>query len=142
MTDTHDSGAAIVSGVYGAFARRDLHAALALFHAEADWIQPEALPWGGVYQGPNEIARFFSRLGEHVEGGRVEADHTLEAGEHVVVLGRFRGRSRATGREFAVELCHVWRVVDGRITWFRNYVDTAALLRALGAPAQQRPRWR
>jgi ketosteroid isomerase-like protein len=54
----------------------------------------------------------------------------------VVVLGRFHGRSRATGREFAVELCHVWRVVDGRITWFRNYVDTAALLRALGAPAQ------
>lgn len=68
--------------------------------------------------------------------GRVEADHTLEAGEHVVMLGRFRGRSRATGREFAVELCHVWRVVEGRITWFRNYVDTAALLRALRAPAR------
>jgi ketosteroid isomerase-like protein len=25
----------------------------------------------------------------------------------------------------------VWRVVDGRVTWFRNFVDTAALLRAL-----------
>ena len=133
---THfDKNADVVRSAYAAFARRDLASALALMDPRVEWIQPDVLPWGGVYRGPDQIARFFATLGEYVEGGRVEADEAWEADDHVVVLGRFRGRARVTNAEFAVELCHVWRVADGRVTWFRNFVDTAALLRALEAPS-------
>ncbi len=88
---------------------------------------------GGVHRGPEGVARFFLVLGEHVEGGRVEIDEALDAGDHVVVLGRFRARARSSGREFEVKLSHVWKLAGGRVVWFYNYVDTAALLRALEA---------
>ena len=126
-----ENSASVVRRAYDAFARRDLESALAVFAPDAEWIQPDVLPWGGVYRGPDEIARSFGQVGEHVEGGRIEADDVLVSGDHVVVIGRFRGRSRATDQEFAVELCHVWRLVEGRVTWFRNFVDTAALLHVL-----------
>ncbi len=123
----------LVRATYDALARRDLEAAQAAFDVDAEWGQPEVLPWGGLYRGPEGLARFFSKLGEHVEGGRVEIDEALDAGDHVVVLGHFHARARRSGREFRVRLSHVWKLTSGRVVWFYNYVDTAALLRALDA---------
>jgi ketosteroid isomerase-like protein len=72
MQVTHfENNAAVVRSAYAAFARRDLASALALMDPNVEWIQPDVLPWGGVYRGPDQLARFFATLGEHVEGGRV-----------------------------------------------------------------------
>jgi ketosteroid isomerase-like protein len=53
----------------------------------------------------------------------VDSDEYLDADSSVV------GRSDVP---FAVRLAHVWKVRDGKIVWFYNYVDTAALLAAIG----------
>jgi ketosteroid isomerase-like protein len=90
------------------------------------------LPWGGWYRGPQEVLGFLGSVGEHVDDLGVEVDEYLDCGASVVALGRVRGRSRATGEEIAVGLAHVWRLREGRVVWFYNYVDTAALLAALG----------
>jgi hypothetical protein len=51
---------------------------------------------------------------------------------HVVEVGRTRGRVVATGREFDVPETHVWTLESGKVVRFDAYIDTAHLRRALG----------
>jgi ketosteroid isomerase-like protein len=78
------------------------------------------------------VLEFFGKVNEYIEGLRVDSDEYLDAGSSIVVLGRVRGTARRSGVRFAVRLAHVWRVREGKIVWFYNFVDTAALLAAIG----------
>ncbi len=50
----------------------------------------------------------------------------------VVALGWVYGVARRSQAPFRVRLAHVWKLRDGKVVWFFNYVDTAALLAAIG----------
>ena len=49
----------------------------------------------------------------------------------IVVLGRYRGTCRATGRVLDAQLAHVWRVADGRVVGFQQYTDTLQAARVV-----------
>lgn len=123
----------VVRRAYEAFTNRDVDTVLVLLDPQVVWGQPEALPWGGTYRGPQEVLEFFGRVNEHIEGIWVDGEEYLEADSTVVVLGWVRGTARRTGMPFAVRLAHVWKLRNGKISWFYNFVDTAALLAAIGA---------
>ncbi|MCZ2816128.1 hypothetical protein [Modestobacter sp. VKM Ac-2984] len=53
----------------------------------------------------------------------------------MVQVGRTRGVVRATGAPFDVPEVHVSTVFGGRVHRFEAYLDTAAMLAALVAPA-------
>lgn len=55
----------------------------------------------------------------------------IDAGDKVIVIGRTRGRVRATGVQFNIRAVHVWRVKDGRGIRFEANVDTPKMLEAL-----------
>jgi uncharacterized protein len=122
----------VVAGVYGAFDRRDVEGALALFDDEIRISQSEALPWGGEYRGHAGALEFFGTLMSKIET-QVEIDRFVVAGESVVEIGRTRGRALGTGTEFAIDEVHVWTVRDGRVAEMRAYVDDAAMLAAIGS---------
>lgn len=50
----------------------------------------------------------------------------IEAGEHVTALGWERSRGLDTGHPFESEWAHVFTVVNGRITRWRGFFNTAA----------------
>jgi len=50
----------------------------------------------------------------------------IEAGEHVTVLGWERARALDTGLAFESEWAHVFTVVNGKITRWRGFLNTAA----------------
>lgn len=50
-----------------------------------------------------------------------------------MVEGRYRGVFKETGRELDSEVCHVLRYEQGKLTSFRQYVDTAQLRAVMGA---------
>ena len=116
---------------YEAYARRDFAAVFDLLHPEVEIYQTAALPWGGTYRGREQAREFFRRLGEHTEGGP-EAEEFIDAGEDVLALGRLRGRVRANGRPFDLAIAHLWTVREGRVVRFAAYIDTPAMLSALG----------
>jgi ketosteroid isomerase-like protein len=122
----------IVRRAYEAMTNRDVETVIILLDPQVEWGQPEALPWGGTYRGPQEVLEFFGKVNEYIEGLRVDSDEYLDAGSSIVVLGRVRGTARRSGVRFAVRLAHVWRVREGKIVWFYNFADTAALLAAIG----------
>jgi uncharacterized protein len=55
------------------------------------------------------------------------------AGEDVVVIGRTIGATKAKQTPFDVAIAHVLTVQGGKVVAARYYIDTPAMLAALGA---------
>jgi hypothetical protein len=123
----------LVQRSYEAFARDDLDAVLADMHPEIEWHQAQGLPHGGFYRGVEEVRRnIFDPLDEEWwDEFTAEPDQFLDAGSEIVVLGRYRGVAKQTGKELDVPFVHVWSVQAGKAVRFRQFLDTAGWVAAL-----------
>ena len=127
------SAVALVKRSYDAFARGDMDGVLGDMHPDIEWQQAQGLPHGGTYHGLEDVRRnIFDPLDEEWwdEFSAVPTEF-LDAGEEVVVLGRYRGVAKGTGKELDVPFVHVWTVRDGTAVRFRQFLDTAGWVRAL-----------
>ena len=127
---TTTAPADVVRSLYEAFEQRDVPRVMELFDPEVEVRQSGELPWGGTYRGIEAALQFLGKLGSHIDTN-VEIERLIVAGDTVVENGRTRGRALESGREFAIDETHVWRVRDGRIVRMEAYVDNAAMLAAL-----------
>jgi hypothetical protein len=130
-----EDNVAVIRAIYDAFATGDLRAALALMAPDIVWNEAENFPYadGNPYRGPEAVLNgVFARLGSEWENFAAVAQEYLAAGETVVVLGRYRGACRATGRPINAQMAHVWHVAQGRAASFQQYVDTLQIARAIG----------
>ena len=126
----------LVRAVYAAFAAGDIPGVLSRFAPDIVWNEAENFPYadGNPYRGPDAIlSGVFARLGGEWEGFAAIPEEFLDAGDTIVVLGRYRGTYRATGRPLDAALAHVWRVRDGKVAEFRQYTDTLQAARVTGA---------
>ncbi len=123
---------ATVRGAYDAFARGDF--AQLPFDRKIEWIEPDVEGfWSrGTHRGPEAVIKeVFEPTLERFDDFRVQCDRYLDAGEHVVVTGRFLGRGKDTGNELNAPFAHIWTLRNGKVTQFQNYTDTANWLRAM-----------
>ena len=117
--------------VYDAFDRGDVEAMVELLAHDVEWHAPDSLPWGGTRHGHDGVRVFRDLLDEHVDAGWGDPDEFLEADDRIVVLGRFSGRARGSGRAFETPFVHVWTLSDGVPSRVTMHIDTAAVLRTL-----------
>ncbi len=121
----------IARDLYDAFGRKDEARLRKLLHPEVEWIQCAGFPGGGHRHGIEEVlGRVFGALRNAWRDWRVEVDEYLDAGDAVVVLGRYAGTHGETGRSMEAVFAHVYDVEDGRITRFRQFTDTVPLVEA------------
>ena len=126
------SNVQIVRHLYDAFASGDIPALLANFDPQMEWVAAEGAPYPGTFLGPNDIlTNLFARLSSEWDGFRAQPAEVLDAGEHVVVLGRYFGTYKETGRSMSAAFAHVWTVRDGRVFRLRQYADTRKIAEAL-----------
>lgn len=127
------SNAALATRSYEAFARDDMDAVLADMHPDIEWHQAQGLPHGGTYRGLDEVRRnIFDPLDrDWWEEFVVEPEELIEAGDQCVVLGRYRGVAKGTGKRLDVPFVHVWTFRDGLAVRFRQFLDTAGWVEAL-----------
>lgn len=123
----------IVRRSYEAFALDDLDAVMADMHPDIVWHQAQGLPHGGVYHGLQEVRRaIFDPLDEQWwDEFTATPDEFLVAGGEVVVLGRYRGVAKGTGKRLDVPFVHVWTVEGELAIRFRQFLDTAGWVEAL-----------
>ena len=123
----------LVRRSYDAFARGDLDGVLADMHPEIEWHQAEGLPHGGRYSGVAEVRRnIFDPLDEEWwDEFSAAPEEFLDAGDEVVVIGRYRGVAKDTGKELDVPFVHVWTVREEKAVRFRQFLDTAGWVTAL-----------
>jgi ketosteroid isomerase-like protein len=123
----------IVKRSYDAFARGDLEAVLGDMDQEIEWHQAQGLPHGGLYHGLDEVRRnIFDPLDdEWWDGFSAVPDEFLDAGEQVVVIGRYRAVGKHTGKQLDVPFVHIWTMRGVKAIRFRQYLDTAGWVAAL-----------
>jgi uncharacterized protein len=119
---------------YAAFERDDLGAVLADMAEDIVWEQAQGLPHGGTYHGVDEVRRnIFDPLDEDWWDEFHAVPHDVIEGDDnvVVVLGRYAGQAKRTGRVLDVPFVHVWTWRDGKAVRFRQFLDTAGWNAAL-----------
>ena len=100
-----------------------------------EWNEAENFPYadGNPYRGHDAIlGGVFARLGGEWDGFAAVPEEFLDAGDTIVVLGRYRGTCKATGRSLHAQMCHVWRIRDGKAVHFQQYTDTLQAARTMG----------
>jgi uncharacterized protein len=123
----------IVRRSYDAFARGDLDGVLGDMAPDIEWQQAQGLPHGGTYRGLAEVRRnIFEPLDEEWwDEFSAVPDEFLDAGTEVVVVGRYRGTAKGTGRRLDVPFVHVWTLEGEKAVRFRQFLDTAGWNEAL-----------
>jgi uncharacterized protein len=123
----------LVKRSYAAFELGDLDGVLGDMAPDIEWQQAQGLPHGGTYHGVDEVRKnIFDPLDEEWwdEFTAVPTEFLDAAGE-VVVLGRYRGRAKETGKQLDVPFVHVWTVRGEKVVRFRQFLDTAGWIEAL-----------
>ena len=123
----------IVRRSYDAFSRKDLDGVMGDMHPEIVWHQAQGLPHGGTYHGLDEVKRnIFDPLDEEWwDGFTADPDEFLDAGDQVVVVGRYRATAKGTGKQLDVPFVHIWTLGGDQAIQFRQYLDTAGWIGAL-----------
>ncbi|GII52569.1 ketosteroid isomerase [Planotetraspora thailandica] len=125
-----ESNVEIIRRVYDAFVTRDFAVIAELFDPEIEIFQSDALPWGGNFKGHEGAVTFFTTLLQHIDS-QVTAERLIDAGDHVVEVGRTAGRTVGTQTPFDVPEFHVWQLRGGKVIRLESYIDNPAMLAAL-----------
>jgi len=132
----------LVERLYAALLAGDGAAIEGLLAPDFDGLLAPGLPLGlgGSKRGPAAmrddgwwaIGRAFAV--------RAQLRESIECADgRLLVLGRYAGRARSSGRKFEAEFAHLWSARDGRLCALRQYTDTALWVAALEPVAPVEP---
>jgi uncharacterized protein len=122
--------------LYDAFGSQDARALLAVlapgFHGVVSDGMPEGL--GGSYDGQEAMLRgCWARVFALLDVRPVPDEYLPAGGDRVVVIGRYLGTARATGRPLSAAFAHILRFADGLVTELVQITDTQRWHEALTA---------
>jgi ketosteroid isomerase-like protein len=122
--------------MYDGFARGDIGAVLGAMDPAIEWNEAENFVYAdrNPYIGPDYILNnLFMRLATEWEGFKVVPEEFADSGDKVIVFGRYHGTYRATGKSIKAQMVHVFTIVNGKVTKFQQYADTAQVRDAVTA---------
>lgn len=127
----------LVKEAYAALARGDNAAFLELMDPAVEWHEsgPSGFPppgGGRTSLTPRMVLRdVLEPIAATWDDFTVDAQDFIDAGERVVVTGRYQGRAKATGKVLDAPFVHVWTSRHGKLCRFQDFPDTARVLQAL-----------
>jgi ketosteroid isomerase-like protein len=119
-------------GYYEALNRGDLGAAAAQFAPDAEIVTALSAVEGGSYRGQEGFRSCwddFSQLFAHMH--LAPRDFT-DCGDVVLATTTVHARGRGSTIDVEQEFTHVFRLRDGKIVWFKSYMERAEALEAVG----------
>ena len=119
----------VVRSFYDKLKVGDAPGALALMAHDIEWITMWHYKVNG--RGPEHVAEgLFKPLTAEWSTFALTPMEFIVDGDTVVSLGRFTGVHGTTGKQAEAAYAHVWTVQNGKITRFRQYIDTLAVAEA------------
>ena len=130
------NGVETVQGLYEAFAQGDVSTVVGGMAPDIEWREAEGNPYqpsGAAWVGPDAIVEnLFMKLVSEWDGFAVHPGQYHDAGETVVVEGRYTGTYLATGAAVDSQFCHVFTFKNDKVTSFQQFTDTAQFQDAMG----------
>jgi ketosteroid isomerase-like protein len=124
----------LIQDMYAAFARGDGPAVLGAMDPTIVWNEAENFPYAdrNPYSGPAAVAEgIFSRLATEWDNFQANPAEFLDAGDTVVVTGRYTATYKASNKPFDAQFAHFWRVNNDKVVEFHQYTDTAQAQRVM-----------
>ena len=119
----------VIRNFYNKLATGDATGALGLMATDIQWTTMWHYKVVGRGPGPVAEGLFKPLTAEWTSFSLVPTEFIAE-NDTVVSLGDFKGVHGATGKTSEARYAHVWTVSDGKITTFRQYIDTLAIAQA------------
>lgn len=121
-----------IQQVYKALGQGDAQGIAALCTPGVRWEITPGFPHSATFVGLEAVFNdFFGPLMQDFDSWRTVPDTFLDAGDHVIALGHYHSRAKATGKDMTASFAHVWSLDDGKAARLRHYADTVQLARAL-----------
>jgi len=128
MTDQSAENLQIVKAFNDAFMEGRIDDAKAMLAEDVTMAEPESLPYGGTYRGPDGFLELGGKVLDTWDfPGPLEMSfHAIDNGQ-VLSRTEFDGISKATGKRFAGPYLEFYSFEDGKIKRIEVFVDTAAI---------------
>jgi ketosteroid isomerase-like protein len=99
---------------------------LAKYAAEdISWTEAKGFPYAGTYTGLENITKnVFSRLGSEWIDYKFTPESYVSNEDQVVAYGTYSGTYKKTGKTFEARVAHLWKLKDGKIRSFEQFVDS------------------
>lgn len=126
----------VVQRIYADFAKGDAPAIFAAMDGGIVWNEAENFPYAdrNPYVGAAAVGEgVFFRCATEWDGFTVVPEEFIDGGERIVMLGRYTGTYRATGKPMRPQVAHVWTLKGGKVVAFQQYADTAQVAAAMSA---------
>ena len=121
----------IIDSAYKAFAVGDIPSVLEFLDANVIWNEAEgnALAVGNPYVGPDAVLNgIFARIGEEYEYFRLINIQLHEmSNDQVLATVRYQGKLKKNSAIIDAQAAHLWKLKDGKVISFQQYVDTKQL---------------
>jgi ketosteroid isomerase-like protein len=116
---------------YQEFIEGDINSILNRNTEDSVWFFPgptDLVPFSGTFQGRDQVAQFFSKLGETLAFDSFEPREFLPFGDRVIVIGHDSGKIRATGTAIEEDWVHICTYRDGKLARWQAFADTGDLV--------------
>jgi ketosteroid isomerase-like protein len=124
----------LVKDAYAAFQRGDIASILHTCDDNVEWegvIGTEGvLPQSGKRRGKAQVGEFFKQVADTTDFKSFEPKEFIAQGDKVVVLGSYSATLKPSGQPYASDWVMVFTVRNGKLTSFREFSDSAQLVRA------------
>lgn len=96
------------------------------------WTEAAGFPYAGTYKGFDDIAEnVFARLATEWIDYKFVVEDYVAAGDKVFAYGTYSGTFKATGKYFEARVAHLWKLADGKIISFEQFVDSKIVVNAM-----------
>jgi uncharacterized protein len=93
--------------------------------ADISWTEAKGFPYGGTYIGLEAITKnVFNRLATEWKDYKFVPEGYVVDGDKVVAYGAYSGTNNQTGKAFTARVAHLWKLKDGKIVSFEQFVDS------------------
>ena len=128
-----------VKECYAAFQRGDIATILSKLDDNIEWEGVKGTegvaPHAGVRRGRGAVTEFFQTVGSTLEFHAFEPKEFIAQDDTVVAIGSYRATVKTTKKSIASDWAMIFNFRDGKITRFREFTDSAQVVRAYGATA-------
>lgn len=100
--------------------------------ADISWTEAKGFPYAGTYIGLEEISKnVFSRLANEWIDYTFTPEEYVASEDKVVAYGTYTGTYKATGKPFEARVAHIWKLKNGKIIKFEQFVDSQTVNNAM-----------
>ncbi|WP_459212335.1 nuclear transport factor 2 family protein [Aquimarina rhabdastrellae] len=98
----------------------------------ASWTEAAGFPYAGTYIGATEIKKnVFDRIAQDWTDYIFKVEGYVAQGDTIVAYGTYTATYKKTGKFFKARVAHLWKLKNGKITSFEQFVDSKMVTDAM-----------